>query len=62
MFAQNPTHPGLLATGAGTQDRHLRFFNTTTGELGLSCLSLLGVAMSPMYSFSVGCRRVHERH
>jgi WD40 repeat protein len=30
-LAWNPTRPSLLATGAGTADRHIRFYNTQTG-------------------------------
>jgi len=32
-LAWNPTQKSLLATGAGTSDRHIRFFNTQSGNL-----------------------------
>jgi cell division cycle 20-like protein 1 (cofactor of APC complex) len=32
-LAWSPHQNGLLATGAGTQDMHIRFFNTITGNL-----------------------------
>eukprot|EP00467_Chlorarachnion_reptans_P008357 CAMPEP_0114522652 /NCGR_PEP_ID=MMETSP0109-20121206/20854_1 /TAXON_ID=29199 /ORGANISM="Chlorarachnion reptans, Strain CCCM449" /LENGTH=469 /DNA_ID=CAMNT_0001703879 /DNA_START=45 /DNA_END=1455 /DNA_ORIENTATION=- len=32
-LAWNPTQKSVLATGAGTADRHIRFFNTASGKL-----------------------------
>jgi len=32
-LAWDPHMPGILATGGGTQDKHIRFWNTATGTL-----------------------------
>lgn len=32
-LAWNPVEPGLLATGCGTADRHIRFYNTLSGDV-----------------------------
>ncbi|GAB5357194.1 hypothetical protein AAMO2058_000353200 [Amorphochlora amoebiformis] len=32
-LAWNPVQKSVLATGAGTADRHMRFFNTTSGKM-----------------------------
>lgn len=61
LRAQNPVQAGLLATGSGTQDRHLRFFNTTTGT---QTEPVDGVVLSESYlsSCCLYGRRVPERH
>ena len=35
-IAWSPHHPGLLASGGGTADRCIRFWNTLTGQVGIS--------------------------
>ena len=34
-IAWSPHHPGLLASGGGTADRCIRFWNTLTGQVGI---------------------------
>lgn len=56
-----PWQKDLLATGAGTADRHIRFWNTTTGSL-LNSIDTNSQVSSLIWSKNPNCKEIVSSH
>ena len=56
-----PWQPDLLASGGGNADRHIRFWNTTTGAM-LNCIDTGSQISSLQWSSNPACKEIVSTH